>query len=67
MKGCQEQLASHVAVQVRNEDPGESVLLAWEVSNWPGCLGYGCIRIASPISQEFTKIHPVPYVLEENK
>jgi len=66
MKGCQEQLASHVAVQVRNEDPGESVL-AWEVSNWPGCLGYGCIRIASAVSQEFTKIHPVPYVLEENK
>lgn len=46
---------------------GESILLDWEVFNWPGYLGYSYIRTASPISQEFTKIHPVASALEENK
>lgn len=46
---------------------GERVLLDWEVFNWLGYLGYNYIRIARPISPEFTKICSVPSVLEEKK
>lgn len=43
---------------------GERVLLDWEVFNWHRYMGCSYIRIASPISREFTKICSVPSALE---
>lgn len=44
---------------------GKRILLDWEVFNWHGYMGHSYIRIASPISQEFMKIHSVPSALED--
>lgn len=46
---------------------GKRVLLNWEVFNWHGYMGYGYIRIASPISQEFTKTISVPSAPKNNE
>lgn len=68
VKGNQERLTTlHVVLEAHNEDPGGRVLLDWEVFNWHSYLGYGCVRIARPARQEFTKICSVPSALGENK